>query len=66
MSNKKLQEESLEKHIVNIVRKEIIDIKEAEIKKIIDKLLPDLDDLISTKIKEHINTISDFISKKLT
>ena len=60
--------EGLEKELKTIIKKVIQEtetqLAEEELKDIVKRLLPDLDELISNKIKQHFIEIGEFVTKK--
>lgn len=60
-----LLSESVEREITqlveNIIRNSSTQLTEDEIKEIIQKLIPDLDQLISKKVKQHLVELAKFI-----
>ena len=58
-TNKELQE-SMEK-IIRLVK---VDLTKQEIKEIVEAILPDIDELISNKIKQHFVELAQFILNK--
>ena len=50
--------------IKNIIEEEYPSLQEEDVKKIISKLVPDLDELISKKIKQHLTELCKFLISK--
>lgn len=57
-------QEGVEELITKAVKSSNEKITEEEIKTIIDKLKPDLDEIISNRMKEHFVEIAEFILKR--
>lgn len=69
MAKSKSKEESVFEKELKIMIKETIEdtypqLEAKEIKEIVDKLLPDIDNLVSKKVKQHLVELAKFIIKK--
>ena len=57
-------EKSIKILINDIVKSTELQIEKDDIKEIAQKILPDLDELVSKKVKQHFNEIGKFLVKK--
>lgn len=69
MGKSKSKEESVfEKELKTMIKETIEEtyphLEAKEIKEIVDKLLPDIDNLVSKKVKQHLVELAKFIIKK--
>ena len=69
MAKSKSKEESVFEKELKIMIKDTIEetypkLEAKEIKEIVDKLLPDIDNLVSKKVKQHLVELAKFIIKK--
>jgi DNA primase large subunit len=69
MGKPKNKEESVFEKELKIMIKETIEdtyphLEAKEVKEIVDKLLPDIDTLVSKKVKQHLVELAKFIIKK--
>jgi len=60
--------EEVEQEIIELVKKMIEEtqneVTKDEIKEVINSILPDIDELISVKVKQHFIEIAEFIKNK--
>lgn len=61
-----IMEEYLSSLINEILDKREIGIKEKEAKEIVSAIIPELDSLISKRVKEHLCSLADFIKEKFS
>ena len=65
---KNKEESSFEKELKSMIKSGIEEVypslEEREIKDMVNKLLPDIDKLISTKVKQHLVELAKFMIKK--
>lgn len=61
-----IMEEYLSSLINEILDEREIVIKEKEAKEIISAIIPELDSLISKRVKEHFSLLADFIKEKFS
>lgn len=61
-----VMEEYLSSLINKILDEREISIKEEEAKQIISAIIPEMDSLISTRMKEHFCLLADFIKEKFS
>lgn len=54
----------LEKMVKDIIKKEQVKLTREETKQIINELLPDLDEIVAKKVKQHLVILADAITQK--
>lgn len=57
-------QEMLEKMVKDIIRKEQANLTREETKQIVKELLPDLEEIVAKKVKEHFVILADAIKQK--
>jgi nucleoid DNA-binding protein len=57
-------ENSIKTLINDIVKSTELQIEKDDVEKIVQKILPNLDELVSKKVKQHFNEIGQFLVKK--
>ncbi len=53
----------LEKEIIKIVMKHQKEITQRDAQKIVKEILPDIDKLIASRVKDHFTALADYINK---
>jgi len=61
---KKESKYSIEAHIEQLIEKKIIELTKRDVKVLVNEIMPDIDYIISNKIKEHFYQIGNFLAEK--